>query len=157
LPDKPWVENLLEYFKRDGYLTASLAFRSQGSYWLGPVLALEDFPSVFRYFDLVITGSFHESIFSLRNGIPAVGIDYFPHRVDPESGKSKINSLMKDYGLEKTHYFSGNQAEDCQLLFKRIQEAKARFNAERATALSNRFGDNFRNAVNAIAEILEER
>lgn len=53
-----------------------------------------DWLHMFGSFDLVVTGSFHETVFSLKNNIPVVGLDSNVGRLHKTTKSSKIYSLL---------------------------------------------------------------
>ncbi len=68
LTDYPWVRDLLDRFRRDGFQPVALDGEPGNFPSFGPYLSVKNFPRMFRQFDLVITSSLHYTIFSLRNG-----------------------------------------------------------------------------------------
>ena len=50
--------------------------------------------SLFKHFNMVITASFHSTIFSIKNGIPFITID-----IPPKDVRNKTYYLLKDFSL----------------------------------------------------------
>ena len=56
--------------------------------------------------DLLVTMSFHESIFAIKHARPVVAIDTQPNRFDPKTHESKTRCLMEDFGLAATNHLN---------------------------------------------------
>lgn len=69
--------------------------------------------------DLVLTGSFHESIFAMKFGTPVVAMDSGNNRVNHQTGLSKTFCLMEEMGIPGHHinaFTHGNPALACETI-----------------------------------------
>ena len=60
-----WASTLADYFRQEGYIIASLRPAYYADIIFTDLLAFEQI-GLYRYFDLVITHRFHDSIFSIK-------------------------------------------------------------------------------------------
>jgi hypothetical protein len=96
-----WARELADHFRNAGYLVASLR-----PAWYADIIFNDLSPfeqlGLYRYFDLVITHRFHDSIFSLKNLTPVI---VFPeHETDITSyGENKNLTLFKSFGIENNY------------------------------------------------------
>lgn len=56
--------------------------------------------------DVIVTMSFHESIYTTKHGCPVIAIDTQPNRYCLDTGMSKTSCLMHDLGLASTHHLN---------------------------------------------------
>lgn len=96
-----WAPELSDLFRNDGYLIASLRPAYYADIIFNDLSAFEQL-GLYRYFDLVITHRFHDSIFSLKNLTPVI---VFPeHGTDVTSfGENKNRTLFKSFGIENNY------------------------------------------------------
>lgn len=92
-----WVPKLADSLRKQGYKIYSLAPAKWADVCIFNINAFEQL-GLYRYFRLVITNRFHDSIFCMKNGTPM--LLYKPGRdQDSTTGESKFSSLIKQAGL----------------------------------------------------------
>jgi hypothetical protein len=115
LRDSQWGSTLAAYFRKEGYIIASL----RPAYYADVILTdLSPFEQmgVYRYFQLVITHRFHDAIFCLKNLTPVI---VFPEQATDVTpfGESKHQSLLRAFKVESTHYVPNTEALTAEYLF----------------------------------------
>jgi Polysaccharide pyruvyl transferase len=100
--DSHWASQLAGEFRKAGYIIASLRPAHYADLLLTDLSPFEQM-GIYRYFDLLITHRFHDSIFCLKNLTPLIVFHERPTDVTPY-GESKNQTLMKSFALEKTNY-----------------------------------------------------
>jgi hypothetical protein len=85
-------------------------------------LSPDEWAGIFGHFSLMVTGSFHETIYSLRHGIPVFSIDASRHRIDPETGMSKTADLTQRMGIPD-HHVNPHDGVSGREVFERIRAA----------------------------------
>ena len=100
----PFKKEMTEFLKAQGYFTISTLYNEWADCNL---MSLSPFgwAAMFRYVDLTVTERFHDSVFTLRNGIPVVAIDWNSGRFSKD-GFSKTQNLLSLYGLECNHFIA---------------------------------------------------
>jgi hypothetical protein len=102
LRDSYWASELADEFRSIGYIVASFRPARYADLLLTDLSPFEQM-GIYRYFDLLITHRFHDSIFCFKNMTPV--IVFHEHATDVTSyGESKNQSLLKSFDLEKTNY-----------------------------------------------------
>jgi hypothetical protein len=127
--DTIWAKSLANYFKKEGYVVASL----RPAYYADIIFTdLSPFEQmgIYKYFDLVITHRFHDSIFCFKNFTPVI---VFPKKLEDVTlyGESKYLSLFKSFHLEKTNYIDNKDKITVQYLFDMSKEAINNFAKKR--------------------------
>lgn len=125
LRDTKWAWDLANYFRKAGFIVASL----RPAYYADVIFTdLSPFEQlgIYKYFDLVITYRFHDSIFCFKNCTPVI---VFPeHNADVTLyGESKNRTLCKSFNVEKTNYIANKDNITAKYLFDIHQEAMASF------------------------------
>lgn len=96
-----WAPQVAAQLRAQGYTIASLRPAPWADIVLNGLSPLEQL-GVYRYFSLIITHRFHDSIFALKNGIPPLtyvaDASYTTHQ-----GHSKCSSLIRDFDLYPLH------------------------------------------------------
>lgn len=106
--------------------------------------------NIFRYLDLVVTMSFHESIFSFKSGIPACAIDYNCRRIDLEKNRSKTLSLVSDMGLPNHHinpHKDGNARNWSETIFDCCEGFNSDQVANRVKCYAERYRESVEQAI----------
>lgn len=116
-----WANELAERFKKAGFQVAS--FRP--AYFadiLFTDLSAHEQAGIYKYFDLVITHRFHDSIFAIKNLTPVI---FFPeHTTDVTPHKeSKTLTMFKSFNLDKTNYIEDKASLTAGNLFNMYPEA----------------------------------
>lgn len=98
LRDTPWAADLAARFREAGYLVASLRPARFADLTFSDLCPFEQV-GLYRFFDLVVTHRFHDTVFSLRNGTPVIPFVEFRKDVTTY-GESRLHSLFRSFGLE---------------------------------------------------------
>lgn len=120
-----WASALANSFRRAGYIVASLRPASYADVILTDMSPFEQL-GIYKYFSLVITHRFHDTIFSLKNLTPVMAFPEHVSDVTPH-GESKIATLLKAFGAHKTSYVPNNTALSAESLFERYGSAMSYF------------------------------
>lgn len=125
LRNTTWASELADYFRKEGYLVASL----RPAYYADLIFTdLSPFEQVglYKYFDLVITHRFHDSIFCLKNLTPVI---VFPEHASDitQNGENKNKTLFKAFHLDTVNYVSDPQNINAAYLFKIHKKAILNF------------------------------
>ena len=80
-----------------------MGYNRYADYCLTDISPLE-WAGIFRYFSLTITDRFHVSIFSLKNGVPVVAVDWDSDRIGVATPPMEIENgwLVLYYGVKQT-------------------------------------------------------
>lgn len=105
LPNTCEVEIVTQTLDKLGYDLVSITSELPGTKW-GGSLTPEGWAGMSNQVDLVVTVSFHESIFAIKQGNPVLVIDAKRNRFHSETGMSKTRCLMRDLGLEASNYLN---------------------------------------------------
>lgn len=119
-----WATELARLFRKEGYLVASL----RPAYYADMIFTdLSPFEQIglYKYFDLVITHRFHDSIFSIRNLTPVI---VFPEYYSDVTnyGENKNRTLFKSFNIEE-NYIGNKNDLNANSIFGRHREAVERF------------------------------
>lgn len=125
LRDTKWASSLANYFRKDGFVIASLRPANYADIIFTDLSPFEQM-GIYKYFNLVITHRFHDSVFSFKNYTPVI---VFPPSAENISvyGESKHLSLFKSFNLEKTNYFENNNNISAKYIFNIHKEAISNF------------------------------
>lgn len=119
-----WARELADYFRKGGYLVASLR-----PAWYADIIFNDLSPfeqlGLYRYFDLVITHRFHDSIFSIKNLTPVIVFPEFNSDVT-SFGENKNLTLFKTFGIEN-NYIGNRQNLNATAIFGLHRQAIADF------------------------------
>lgn len=125
LRDTAWAPRLADYFRKAGFVVASL----RPAYYADIVFTdLSPFEQLglYKYFSLVITYRFHDTIFSLKNLTPVLAFPEHASDVTPH-GESKIATLLSAFDVETSNYIPNKAMLTAELLFERYPSAMSRF------------------------------
>lgn len=140
LRDSYWASKLAEKFRRLGYIVASLRPANYADLLLTDLSPFEQM-GIYRYFELVITHRFHDSIFCFKNLTPVIVLHERPSDVT-RFGESKNQTLMKSFDLEKTNYVANRESLTADHLTAIYQDAVKAFKAKlgniRSTVAENK-------------------
>jgi hypothetical protein len=105
--DAEWAPDLADRLRKAGFAIASLRPARYADVILTDLSPFEQV-GIFRYFALVITHRFHDTIFCLKNRTPV--IVYPENTSDVTSrGENKNISLLRLFGLDELHYVRNRQ------------------------------------------------
>jgi len=155
LPSTPLTKEIISSFRNDGFQIISIGSNNfLCGLWIDK-LSLDEWSGIFKYLDIMLTVSFHESIFSLKNGTPVVAIDINDYRIDIETGRSKTYSLMKQFAMEKTHHV--NPHRDCtpDKICKQIHQAHQEFNSAEVAAKIRAMAEQYRKMLKKFTAIID--
>ena len=111
LPKSSLVPSIVSSLKHMGFETLSTTREIPGTRWCGS-LTPEAWAGMSSAVDIVVTVSFHESIFAMKQGRPVLAVDLMQNRFDPDTYLSKTKCLMKEFGLDKTNHFNPFECND---------------------------------------------
>jgi hypothetical protein len=99
-----WASELADYFRKEGFLVASLRPAYYADIVFNDLSAFEQL-GLYKYFNLVITHRFHDSIFSLKNLTPVI---VFPENFSDITvhGENKNRTLFKSFNIEDNYISS---------------------------------------------------
>jgi len=130
-PAAPFCSRIVEMYKSLGYQIVTFISRLNSADHKLVCLTPFEWASAYQYFDFVITDRFHGTIFSLKNQVPVLAIDWHPFRYD-KSGNSKTRCLMRDFGIEKTNHINAKLMEGgFDFFIDKAEEARRSFNKEK--------------------------
>ncbi|MBM9520471.1 polysaccharide pyruvyl transferase family protein [Desulforhopalus vacuolatus] len=150
LVDTPLCRELVHLLSKDCYVV-EVGPRVQGSstcFVPGP----DEWNDMFNHFDLVVTTSFHESIFSLKHQTPVVAIDCNSSRFVSVSGNSKTKYLMHSLGLERCHINPDIQKMTAQQVYDQIIQVRDQFDWSELGSRFEKMGTQYRATVSAAIE-----
>ncbi len=124
-----WGSALAAHFKRFGYLVASLRPAHYADILLTDLSPFEQM-GIYKYFSLVITHRFHDSIFCLKNLTPVIAFPEYATDVTPV-GNSKLFSLFRSFDLDRTHYLGSQNTLSADYFVDTYKDSIAVFNDRR--------------------------
>jgi Polysaccharide pyruvyl transferase len=156
LIDTPLYRELVNLLSKD-YVVVEVGPRIKGSstyYVPGP----GEWCAMFNHFDLVVTASFHESIFSLKHQTPVIVIDCESSRYAADSGNSKNKSLMLSLDLEMCHINPEIKNMNAKQIYDRITQVRNQFDWHGLGSKLRQMGIQYRdNVAKAIEFAIEEK
>jgi polysaccharide pyruvyl transferase WcaK-like protein len=133
-----WAEELAKEFRKKGFQIASFRPGKYADVLLNDLSPLEQF-GIYKYFKLVITNRFHDTIFCLLNKTPVITYQ-FNERYTTQFGESKYASLLKYFNLGKSNYLEDTGDISAKRILSMYQNA------------INSFYDNVENIEDKISE-----
>lgn len=115
----PLCRKLIQHYRSEGFTVISPCYNWYADYSLA--LSPFEWAGMFKYLSLFITCHFHGTVFSLKNGTPVFAIDYKTSRFD-KNRCSKVRDLLKQFGLEKTHYLNIADLDDISAIIRRTKQ-----------------------------------
>jgi hypothetical protein len=119
-----WASELASYFRKEGYLIASL----RPAYYADIIFTdLSPFEQLglYSYFNLVITHRFHDSIFCIKNLTPVIVYPEFYSDVTLY-GENKNRTLFKAFNIEE-NYIGRKEMLNADSIFNIHKKAIANF------------------------------
>lgn len=125
LRDTKWASALASIFRKEGYVIASLRPAYYADILFTDLSPFEQM-GIYKYFDLVITHRFHDSIFCFKNLTPVI---FFPEHITDVTlyHESKALTLFKSLKLDKINYIENKNKITAKGLFEIHQEAISNF------------------------------
>lgn len=150
----PWKVALVQQLKSAGFEVLSLR-DFPGTRFLG-TLAPWEWVGVFPCFDVILTYSFHETLFCLRYGVPVVNIAATERIVEPSTGWSKGKYLLSQFGLASTHHLGlpGSESVAWGDVGQYVKRAVETFSRQDAIGRSQSLGRAYEDAVRSLKEVL---
>jgi polysaccharide pyruvyl transferase len=130
LRDSSWGADLATRFRRAGYAIASLRPARYADMIFTDLSPFEQV-GLYRYFDLVVTHRFHDSVFSFKNQTPVIAFAEFGTDVT-KHGESRIHSLFKSFGMDVPPGLKSGAAPAADYLFSVHRDVIAAFRERRA-------------------------
>lgn len=130
LRDSSWGAELATRFRRAGYAIASLRPARYADMIFTDLSPFEQV-GLYRYFDLVVTHRFHDSVFSFKNQTPVIAFAEFGTDVT-KHGESRIHSLFKSFGIDVPPGLKSGAAPTADYLFGVHRDVIAAFREKRA-------------------------
>lgn len=125
LKNSEFAVELAGLYRKKGYLIASFRPAEYADILLRDLSPME-FAGVFRYFDIMLTHRFHDSIFCIKNQCPVL---LYPPSInyENEKGDSKQLSLMKLFGLDDVNFVRDINVLSASEIFELLEHAKLNF------------------------------
>ena len=104
---------------------------------------------------LVVTVSFHECVFALKQGNPVLAVDAAENRFHHKNGQSKIKCLMDEFELTASNYLNCLRGNFDKKTFidKVMQSSNLKY--KRHVDKSNLLGLKYIDALDKVANIME--
>ena len=119
-----WASALADYFREEGYIIASLRPAYYADIIFTDLSAFEQI-GLYKYFDLVITHRFHDSIFCIKNLTPVIVFpEYFSDVTMYDENKNK--TLFKSFNIEE-NYISNRDNLNAESIFEMHKQAITNF------------------------------
>ncbi len=125
LRNTKWAWDLSNYFRKSGFIVVSL----RPAYYADMIFTdLSPFEQmgIYKYFDLVITHRFHDSIFCIKNYTPVIFFTENVTDVTPDQ-ESKALTLFKSFKLDKSNYIANKDILTAKYLLDMQQKAIMNF------------------------------
>lgn len=116
-----WAAALAAYFRKQGYIVASLRPAHYADLLLTDLSPFEQ-TGIYRYLSLVITHRFHDSVFCLKNLTPVLAFPEHPTDVT-QYGDSKLHSLFSTFSLQDTNYIERSDTLSAEFLIDKYKAA----------------------------------
>ena len=116
-----WGEELAKMLKKKGYQIASFRPNRYSDIILNDLSPLEQL-GIYRYFKLMITHRFHDTIFCLKNNTAMITYP-FDDSYTTENGDSKYFSLLNSFGLVETNYIKRKADITASKIFSMVDDA----------------------------------
>lgn len=120
-----WGKELAMKLKADGFQIATFRPNTYSDITLNDLSPLEQL-GIYRYFKLMITHRFHDTIFCLKNHTPVITYPY-NDSLTTENGDSKYFSLLKSFDLDKTNYIHNKSTITADNVYKMYKNAITSF------------------------------
>jgi len=138
-------KELIEYFRSKGFQIVSPRFNK----YVDHVLSLSQFEwaGMHRFCSLYITCHFHGTVFSLKNRVPVLAIDYMH---DLTRDNSKMYCILNQYGLAHTHHVNLSQIGHTEEVARKADIAMESWDRGKVSRLNNKFERLFKDFVQKI-------
>jgi hypothetical protein len=124
-----WASTLADYFRREGYIVASLRPAYYADIIFTDLSAFEQI-GLYKYFKLVITHRFHDSIFCIKNLTPVIVYPEFFSDIT-RYGENKNKTLFRSFDIED-NYLSNKDNLTAESIFNMHKQAIANFKNKEA-------------------------
>lgn len=116
-----WANELSNKFKKSGYRIASFRPAKYADVFLNALSPLEQL-GIYKYFKLVITDRFHDTIFCLKNGTPMITFPFSTGHIT-QFGDSKYSSLLNTFGIRETNLFDKQDQQNAEYIYENYEDA----------------------------------
>ena len=100
--DMKHKDEFCKLLKNHGYTIASLRAARYVDILVNDLSPFE-FAGIFKYFDVLLTNRFHDTVFSIKNDTPVITFPTAQYYQNA-NGESKHSSLLSDFGLLDTNF-----------------------------------------------------
>ena len=156
LPNTPEAATIVETLRKKGFDVVSTIQDLGGTRWCG-ALTPTGWAGMSAVVDIVVTVSFHESIFALKQGRPVLAADVNRNRVDKASGLSKIRCLMEEFKLEESNLVNVFSSENLVKIVEGKIESALRMPSENTMAKCEQFKRRYFEILDELAAILLQK
>lgn len=143
---------LAAYYKSKGFQVLLLDPARYGDLCLSDISPFE-WAGIFRDCRLVVTGRFHDTLFSLKNLTPVVSVACHKSVVT-KNGLSKYFSLLKLFGLHNTNYIDGVGMNDIDHVIQITDNAMHNFDKQSVKQRLIQLTDQFNAFADKIANLI---
>lgn len=145
----PYRKELASLLKEKGYTLVSTFYNPYVDIQIATVDAF-GWAGLFKYYHLIVTERFHDSVFGLRNCKPVIAIDWDSNRF-ANQGDSKTFRLLEDYNLTDLH-FNLSQSSNLNPIEKAIEKLDVIFDAQKV----NQINVNYIQKANILLQEIKE-
>jgi exopolysaccharide biosynthesis predicted pyruvyltransferase EpsI len=124
-----WGKQLSVLLKNSGFQIASFRPNDYSDIILNDLSPLEQL-GIYKYFQLMITNRFHDTIFCLKNNTPMITFPFNDEYIT-NYGESKYYSLLKEFDLLNSNYIKKKSRISSELLFGMVNNAIEDFNQKK--------------------------
>lgn len=144
-------KKIAEHFRDKGYqiVCSQKSKYSDFDMWrkINPI----DYYSIHRHFDLVISGSLHSTIFSIKNNTPFATLDFSPpHLID------KKETLLEEFSLLNRHIEISNEDPTMEVLDK-IEKCEKKLNEKQVKNKVNVFRKKGQRYIKELEDLFYEK
>jgi hypothetical protein len=154
--DTKWAREVSDYFRKEGFVIASLRPAHYADVIFTDLSPFEQM-GIYKYFHLVITHRFHDSIFCFKNHTPVI---VFPEYVADVTryGENKNLTLFKSFNVDKINYIENKNRISARYLIDIYQEAirNIKNNEEFIKTALNKHKEKYESFINESKRIYAE-
>lgn len=154
-PKAPFCKEIIEKYKTMGFQIVTFLNRLTTADYHIKYADPFEWAEAYKYFDFVITDRFHGTIFSLKSKTPVLAVDWHPYRYDPYLN-SKTESLLKDFGIQKTNHLNTSMMKGgINTFINKAEEARNKFDPYNASKKIDEIININKEFIGKIKSILE--
>lgn len=152
LQKDPFTMAIVQHLSLQYHVVSINGFRSEHCDLFVP--GPRDWLNMYKDLDLMVTSSFHEAVFSLKNGIPVFAIDSPQNRINPVTGLSKTSCLFESIGMTGC-YINPFKGADPAHVARVIHEYEQSYCMDSIKATISEMEVDYHNALQEAKAILE--